>query len=305
MESLIEKNNDNNNDDDNLNIEPPYLEDFNTKKHHIFLRLNAIINNEKKNDSYKNIVFRLFTHYLIYLEKINSKSIKIIYKNGKKYFYTKRLYLKDAENYFLNTHKKDSTKYYYLNIIKKYIKILNKNSNIKFTESVKLIYPNQKNKIKTNTYKPNIINIIQKLKNINNVEFLCCFYILYFFGLSFYQLSKLTLKNYKSNLKKLVFISYKYKKKIIKKKKIDKNMEYYFDQFFKTNNNKISNYLFFNDVTDKIGNTRKNQIEKIFENLFIKTLKLSKNETKEYMEELNVERSSKRIGPQFQKLLFP
>ena len=301
MEFLIKRiNRKSENSNENVVVKPHDFIDYNTKKHNILLRLEIILDNEKKKLYYKKTVLRLFKYLLIYLEKIKSKSIKIINKSGKKYYYTNRLYLKDAEQFFLNTDKSISTKYYYLNIIRKYIRILNKNIHINFTKSLRLI----QTKKKRNPFKSNIRKVIQKLKEVNDVEFLCSFYIVYFLGLSFYQFSKLTLKNYSSNKKSLVFFSYKFKRKIIKKKKILKQMEQYFEKIF-GNNNKKTGFLFYDHIKDEKRNTRKFQIEKIFENFFTKKLKLSYNETKDYMEELNEERCTKRIGGVFKYLFEP
>ena len=102
---------------------------FNSKNHHLFLRLNAILYNWKKKPYYREIVLRLFKYLFICLEKIQSSTIKIITKYGNKYYYSNKLNIKDAETFFLSTDKKEFTKYYYLYIIRKYITILNKKKN--------------------------------------------------------------------------------------------------------------------------------------------------------------------------------
>ena len=48
-------------------------------------------------------------------------------------------------------------------------------------------------------------------------------------------------------------------------------------------------------MKDKIGNSRKFQIKKLFKDFFTKKLKLSLIKTKKYIEEFNVERHSKRL----------
>ena len=204
--------------------------------------------------------------------------------------------IKDAEKLFLNTDKKESTKYYYLNIIKKYIKILNKNKKIKFTTPIK-----KKKKIAKNNVS-NIRNLIYKIKQVNNIEMLCALYTLFLCGLNFYQLSKLSYNNYNQKTKSLVFYSYKFKKKILKKKKIPNQINQYFNKCFK---NKKSGFLFFSDLKDEIGNSRKFQIKKIFKDFFTKKLKLSSLKTKKYIEEFDVERNSKRLGIKFKYVFEP
>ena len=75
---------------------------------------------------------------------------------------------------------------------------------------------------KKNILSDNASNAIQKLKDIGEVEYICVYYTLKFLGLSLYQLSKLTMKNIKGNCDSLMFISYKYKKKKLVKKRFQK-----------------------------------------------------------------------------------
>ena len=64
---------------------------YNRKNHHLFLRLKAILYNEKKKPYYRKIVLRLFKYLFIYLEKIQSSTIKIITKHGNKYYFHEHL----------------------------------------------------------------------------------------------------------------------------------------------------------------------------------------------------------------------
>ena len=130
MEKLInEIKKKNENIDENTINKSQDLVYFNNKRNHLFLRLKSILYNENKKNYYEKIVLRLFNDLFIYLEKTQSSTIKIITKYGKKYYYSNKLNIRDAEKLFLNIDKKESTKYYYLNIVKKYIKILNKKKN--------------------------------------------------------------------------------------------------------------------------------------------------------------------------------
>ena len=131
---------------------------------------------------------------------------------------------------------------------------------------------------------------------------LCALYTLFLCGLNFYQLSKLSYNNYNQKNKSLVFYSYKFKKKILKKKKIPNQINQYFNKCFK---NKKSGFLFFSDLKDEIGNSRKFQIKKIFKDFFTKKLKLSSLKTKKYIEEFDVERNSKRLGIKFKYVFEP
>lgn len=301
MEDLKKRINKTNDCNNYLKIKNAIYKDYNTKSHHIFLRLDAILFNEKKNDHYKNIVFRVFSYFLVFLEKINSNSIFITYRNNKKYYYTSKLKLKDAETFYLNSRWSNSTKLFYLSILKKYIKILNKNKMIKFSKSIKYEISNQK---KENIFNKNIRTTIQKLKDSDNSELICSFYVLFFLGLSFYQFSKLLFRNYSQNNNMISFVSYKFKKKIIVKKKISKIMVQYFNKYISST--KInSGFLFFNHIRDEKGKTRKNQIMKEIAFFMNKKLKISSVQTKQYLEELDEERPSKRIGNKCKELFEP
>ena len=265
------------------------LVDYNTNRHHIFLRLNAILYNEKKSDRYCRIIYRLFHKILLYLELRKSKTITVIIKNNKKYYYSSRLYIEDIEDFFLNTKLSDSTKNYYMNLLKKYIKILNRNTKLHFTNNV--INPKKK---KTDI--PQIIkNIFQNLKDLGNDEYFCLFYFLFFFGLSIYQISKLCLKNVNEKNNSISFISYKNRHRIAKQKKIPKVISSYFKDFYESK--KLDNgFLFFSDLKDKINNTRKNQIENIIISFLKKDLKIKSLQIKSFIELFNDERPSIRLG---------
>lgn len=297
MEKLINKiKKKNENNDKNTSNKSQEFVYFNNKRHDLFLRIKSILYNEKKKPYYEKIVLRLFKYLFIYLEKTQSRNIKIITKNRKKYYYSNNLNIKDAEKLFLNTDKKESTKYNYLNIIKKYINILNKKKTIKFTSPIK----RQKKLEKYNIC--DIRNLIYKIKQVNNIEMLCALYTLFFFGLNFYQLSKLSYNNYNQKDKSLVFYSYKFKKKILKRKKIPKSMDQYFNKYF---TNKKSGFLFFNDLKDENGNSRKFQIKKKCKDFLTKKLKLSLPKAKKYIEKLDVERNSKRLGIKLKYVFEP
>ena len=261
---------------------------FNSKKYDLFFRLNCILYCEKKNKSYIHTVIRLFRFLFIYLEKINSKTIKVIKRNNKKYYYSSRLLITDVEDFYLNTNYSDSTKLYYMRIIKKYIKIINKNRKIRFKRPLHLLKKNNK------IFNDDTRIILQKIKDSNNNEFLCAYYVLYFLGLSTYQLSKLKNKNLSKNKNILRFIAYKYKKLIMKKKKIPKVMRQYFKKINSNNNN--SGFLFFNKIKDEIGNTRKNKIEKIIFNYMKKKLKLSSLLINKFKKIINKERPKLRLS---------
>ena len=288
MEELIKRIKLNTN---NTNIKKRNYENYNTKHHHILLRLSAILNNEHTKNYYKKNVKRIFTYFLTFLEKIQSKTIKVIIRNNYKYYYSSKLNLKDAEIFYLNTTHKNSSKVYYLSIIKKYIKLLNKNKKLTFSNDVKAIYPKRKKNIKT---KQNIRFIVKKFKESKSIEYFCSFYILYFLGLSIYQFSKLTYRNYNKKNNIITFTSYKFKRKLIKKKKIIKVMQKYFKQFFDLKK-KETGFLFFNSIIDEKINTRKNKIITVISNFMNKKLKIPKNRVNEFIEEITEERPSKRI----------
>ena len=288
MEELLKKINNKNNSDNSFKKKKKQFY-YNTKRHDLYLRILSILAKQKVKKYYKNLVIRLFTYFFVYLEKIDSKSLNITIKNNIKYYYSARLYIKDAEDLFLNMNLANSTKLYYLNIIRKYLKILNKNNKIHFYNTSNLYQKNKNNLAFQNR------TIIQKLKDYGNVEYLCSYYCLYFLGISYYQLSKLTYNNIKQDGNIICFISYKSKRKILKKKKIHKSLKPYFNEFYQGKN--LFEYLFFKDIKDKEnGETRKNQIKITMTTFLKKTLKIPSKKLKEFNDFVEDERPSIKFG---------
>lgn len=262
---------------------------YNTKYHDIFIRLNTILSGEKKSSTYSNVVYRLFNYLLLYLEKTKSPALKIISRNNKQYYYFSKLNIKDVEDFYLNTTLSESTKHYYMNILKKYIKLLNRNSKLRFSKNV-ASYKKKKNVI------PQIIkSIIQKLKDFGNNEYFVLFFFLFFFGLNIYQISKISIKNINKEQNSISFVSYKHKHRLFKHKKIPKAILTYFNEFYETIKNK-KGFLFFNDLRDKKNNTRKNQIENIIILFMKENLKLKYQEIAKFIKLFNDERPSIRLG---------
>ena len=80
---------------------------------------------EEKSNRYKNLVLRLFQDYLNYLEKIESKYIKIIIDKGKKKYFSVHLDLESIDAFYRMKKLADSTKIVYINILRKYIELFN------------------------------------------------------------------------------------------------------------------------------------------------------------------------------------
>ena len=147
---------------------------------------------------------------------------------------------------------------------------------------------------KKNSFSDNTLNTIQKLKDLGDIEYMCAYYTLYFLGLSFYQLSKLKIKNIKKNCELLLFISYKYKKKKLIKKKIPKVMRQYFFKLIE--NKKNEGFLFFQNIKDLVGETRNKKIELILSKFMKDKLNLSAKYIKDFIEETSNERATIRLG---------
>ena len=75
-------------------------ENFNSTKLSIFERLNLILINENKKPYYIKIAFRFFSYICIYLEKIHSDSIYVVYRNNYKYYFSSKLLFKHRLSLF-------------------------------------------------------------------------------------------------------------------------------------------------------------------------------------------------------------
>lgn len=122
MEELIKRINQNNHNI--YDVKNRKYVNLNTKKYDLLKRLSFILYAENKKRNYNLRVIRIFTYYLTYLDIINSQTIKVFARNNKKYYYSSKLNLIDAEEFYLNSKYKNSTKIYYLSIIKKTKKLI-------------------------------------------------------------------------------------------------------------------------------------------------------------------------------------
>ena len=166
---------------------------------------------EEKSKRYKDVVLRLFINYLNYLERIESKDIKIITDNNRKKYFSQYLNLEKIKAFYSSKKLSDSSKIVYINILRKYVELFN-NEGQKYKNYFGLNYSKIRKKPLTKTEK----TILKKIKDSKNIELICCYYLLYYLGLNIYNLSKLLFKNLKNNGKTLRFISYKYKKNCYK-----------------------------------------------------------------------------------------
>jgi len=122
--------------------------------------------------------------------------------------------------------------------------------------------------------------------------------------LNIYNLSKLLLKNLKNNGKTLHFIFYKNKKKIVINKNIPNAFKEYFEKFFKIKK-KNDCFLFFSELRDNLGNTRKKQIENKIMTFMKVDIGLKNTKPKKFMEIINTERKTKRIGENAKLYFMP
>lgn len=130
-------------------------------------------------------------------------------------------------------YKSDSTKYYLLLTMRKFIKIINNEENINF--NVKNVKP-KKNPIKVISQKE-VYAIINYIKENNDLQIMLIFYFLYVKGLNYTSISRILLKDFNNEFS--ILITKKGKKS---KYKIHPQISEKLYAFFKTQN---YNSLFF------------------------------------------------------------
>ena len=147
-------------------------------------------------------------------------------KEGKILNIIRRINVKDAYNFIHSNNKysRQKSKNTILSRMRKFVRILNCEENLDFKD--KIIIPN-KNKIENKNYYKELIKIINHTKESSKPQLLLIFYFLYFSGLNYSTLARITLKDFKKGFNTLT----------LKKRKI---MKYFIPDVIK---NKLSEYF--------------------------------------------------------------
>jgi hypothetical protein len=258
---------------------PKYNHIFNPTKY-FKGKLQNIFECKKYSDSYCNKINKLFDQFFIYLfntDKKHSIANNCKEKASFEISKTKRIKLKDAYNFIMSNkkYKSDSTKYYLLLTMRKFIKIINNEENINF--NVKNVKP-KKNPIKVISQKE-VYAIINHIKENNDLQIMLIFYFLYVKGLNYTSISRILLKDFKNEFS--ILITKKGKKS---KYKIHQQISEKLYAFFKTQNYN-SLFFFYNDIKNGINSSRTQFIKNAFKNVLDKTFWI-KNERKELILDL-------------------
>lgn len=210
----------------------------------VISRIDAIIDQEGQSDEYRIRIVNLFKGLCEYIkEKDKKNNIRLNNNDEENIYVIKRIKISDVYDYITKI-KKDinpNTKKYNLSRIRKFVRMLNYEPDLNY--NIKIGF-SKKKECPEKLQEEELFKIINYLKGETTRQQLLIFYFLYYGGLSYSLLSRITIKDLKNSLKILIIK----KRKIIKRKIPDiiRNNLY----FYITNKKKASKYLFY-DSFDK------------------------------------------------------
>ena len=131
-----------------------------------------------------------------------------------------RIKINDALRYVENKKefKSDTTRYYVLLKLRKFIRILNQEYNLNYNKTIKNFKKDDKFKINNRE----LYSIVNNLKDDDNHENLCIFYFLFIKGFNFSMISRIILTDFKSGFSQLIIKQGKKMKYTISKNIRDK-----------------------------------------------------------------------------------
>lgn len=282
-ESIKKSNSNNSSSFNNLQKKNSYY--YNNK--YIINKLKNIVNNTNLSDEYKKRIISLFKNFLNFQTQGNKKNEK--YSNFLKKFNNgtkiEKIKINDVLNYVEeNTNfKSESTKYYNLLKFRKFIRLINNEKNLNYNQ--KLI--NIKKDDKFFITEKELYSIINNLKDNDDLENLCVFYLLYIKGFNFTMISRIRIIDFKSGFSKLIIKKSKTMKYAIPsllKKKLEE---------ISMNNNFSSQFFFYNNISENKNNRRATFIRNIFKNIINNSFGITEERKIEILNILSSKRKPK------------
>ena len=221
-----------------------------SRENNIFDRIENIMAQEKSKNTYKTKVINYFNCFIEFLEK-NSKSsksqiIKIIRDKNETFYVIPKIIISDIHD-FVNSKFysfKDKTKNIILSIMRKFVRMLNNDKNLNYSNKL-FFYKSNNNCISLS--EKELCCLINYLKDNNELQNLIIFYFLYYSGLNYSSLARCKIKNFYKDFSILKFAKNKTRKIhipfVIKMDILN----------FLENNKKISGFIFYNDYNEKLN----------------------------------------------------
>lgn len=207
----------------------------------IFQDINDELIKINASNIYRKKVTKLFEElvdYLIFTKK--NREIIDNYKNYNK-FIIKRIKVKDIED-FINDKYRTAQPSTIANIksrIRRFVRIINNEPKLDFSKKI------QRPKVSKNSdmfSKMELLMLLGNLNKSNDIESMVLFYLLYFLGLNFSFVSRILLKDFKSDFKLLII---KKGKKVIKHQLTPIITQLLYNYFI--NSRSYNSYYFFED----------------------------------------------------------
>lgn len=227
-----------------------------SNKDDILIRLNIILNQEGQSKEYKRRIFNIFKEIIQFIKIKKPGKIKsTVLNDGKNKDTIKRINISDVYKFIItnNKFKKESTKKYMLLRIRRYIRLLNGEEKLNYKQKIR--FKNNNNSI-VKAKEQELIKILKFLRDYSTLQIQIIFYLLYFSGLNYSMVARITLDNFKQSFGTLNMK----KGKIILKRKFPTFIQKLLVDFFHIKNNKTK--FFFYDVIKESKEIKRTSIIK-------------------------------------------
>ena len=262
--------------------------DYNNNKTTIDL-LRKILNRKNYSNEYKRRIINLFQDFLYFNFKDKTEQIKfhinITDKNCKTKF--NRININNALKYVErnNNFKSESTRYFVLLKLRKFIRILNKEENLNYNKKLASLKKYEKFYINDKE----LYSIINNLKDDDNHENLCIFYFLFIKGFNYSMISRILLTDFKLGFSQLVIKQGKKMKYSISNNIKEKLL------FIMRNTDFHSKFFFYNNIIENKNNRRAAFIKESFKNIIDNCIGIDEERKKPLLDLFSIKRKAKKL----------
>lgn len=265
-----------------------------SNKNDILIRLNIILNQESQSKEYKRRIFKIFKEIIQFIKiKKPDKMVSTVLNDGKNNDTIKRINISDVYNFIManNRFKKESTKKYMLLRIRRYIRLLNGEEKLNYKQ--KILFKNNNNSI-VKAKEQELIKILKFLRDYSTLQIQIIFYLLYFSGLNYSMVARITLNNFKQSFG---ILNMK-KGKIILKRKFPTFIQNLLIDFFHNKNNKTK-FFFYDVIKESKEIKRTSLVKNNITNTILNIKDISSNNLENILSDFSRLRKSKVLNEKY------
>ena len=265
-----------------------------SNKNDILIRLNIILNQESQSKEYKRRIFKIFKEIIQFIKiKKPDKMVSTVLNDGKNNDTIKRINISDVYNFIManDRFKKESTKKYMLLRIRRYIRLLNGEEKLNYKQ--KILFKNNNNSI-VKAKEQELIKILKFLRDYSTLQIQIIFYLLYFSGLNYSMVARITLNNFKQSFG---ILNMK-KGKIILKRKFPTFIQNLLIDFFHNKNNKTK-FFFYDVIKESKEIKRTSLVKNNITNTILNIKDISSNNLENILSDFSRLRKSKVLNEKY------